>query len=253
MRRILIAIAALCLLAIPSWAVPSVLQHTFHLNQTTASTAQLFASPVTAGSMIWVGVISSSLATTGVTGVSDNVNGAGYTSQNVFLNGNTHINAEIWAFPNSASGTITVTVTLQASALNNVFIMEIGGLATSSPKDTTANGFLVAGTALVSGAFTTTTANEILTAVAGEYSTGGVTYAAQATWTLSDTSQFAGAMTKVVSSTQSGITATMTASSSSNGAIAVATFKAPSTTGHCASCEISDLIDPKEFNFGTWR
>lgn len=92
-----------------------------------------FSGAVTAGNLLVVGTLSDT--TSAVTfGCSDSVNGT-YTSIPASVNHTNHSSA-LFYFPNTASGTPTVTGTISVSNFLILIIAEFSGCATSSPLDT---------------------------------------------------------------------------------------------------------------------
>jgi hypothetical protein len=91
---------------------------------------------VSAGSLI---VAAINLANGGatVTGVSDNVNGSYTLDKSEHGNTDTGYWSQIYSFPNSASGTITVTLTVSDTNACSLTVYELAGAATSSPVGVT--------------------------------------------------------------------------------------------------------------------
>lgn len=138
-----------------------------------------FTSSVTAGSLI-VANVATANTTDSVSNVKDNVNNTNFTLA-VSKTGTSPGNTYQYYFPNSASGTMTVTVTYTAGLTGGdaFWIYEVGGAATSSPVDVTgsSNG---TNTNVTSGNITTNNANDILIGVCN---LGGSVSSSEGGWT----------------------------------------------------------------------
>lgn len=225
---LLVVLLACCT---PSFAAISVLQTAVGSVASGTTFTIVLPSNVTAGSLIWVGTLQFALASgAGVSTVKDNVNNTNFTQAiNDAVTGGRDT-GYIYYFPSSASGAMTITVTGNAnSSFCAGVAMEISGVDT---LDATASGDTSGGssTNVVSGTYSTTTANEILTAYPFNADGTNYTYTNQTGYTnvaagpgsgMSD-----GAEYQVVSSTQSSITTAFTANTAATThGIIVATFK----------------------------
>lgn len=90
------------------------------------------AITVTAGSTLIAWGQMSSAGGTNFTSLADDVNGSwGAAIENIDDSGNTERSA-VWVFPNSAAGTVTVTMTTSSAPWRGLVLVEVGGAATSS-------------------------------------------------------------------------------------------------------------------------
>ncbi|WP_024516842.1 hypothetical protein [Bradyrhizobium sp. Tv2a-2] len=140
------------------------IQGTGGFSASNTSQAFTFGGAVTAGSCLALAMRSNSQS---ITGVTDNVNGAvawtqvRQTAWNALGN-----QLSVYIFPNTASGTPTVTATFAAASSVDFAIAEYGGVATSSPVDVSAIQYNdTAGTAVSLPSITTTNANDVLIGV----------------------------------------------------------------------------------------
>lgn len=191
-----------------------------------------FASNVTAGNCI-IAAISTDVAVT-VSSVklgtsADNWASAVSESSALQL-------AAVWADPNSAGGSASVTVTFNTSLTNSaaLYLYEVSGLAASSVTDLTSgsNGSTSSWTSGTTG--TTTQANELWVGVIGGNGAGpGGTITGPSGWTNNSTYASGNAQMmagyKVVSSTGTA-TYNGTSTGMTSYAAAVATFKSASTS-----------------------
>jgi hypothetical protein len=196
----------------------------------TTTTPSADAFSVSAGNLIVAAMRFPIITTESVTSVTDT---AGNTYQAASgaadtTPGNDRI--EIWYAMNTtanASNVITFHMSTGASFWS-IVAAQYSGIATSSAFDAAASGEDGLGnTSVTSGAFSTAQADELI--VGAAQSTGSGTWSAGTGLTnarVTDGDGIAGLADKIVSATQSSVTATMTSTVTNSKSIAVATFKA---------------------------
>jgi len=134
----------------------------------------------------------------------------------------------------NASNVVSVNGTGTPS-FSAVCAWEIAGADRSSPLDQVVTGDS-ATTTVTSSPFTTTSANEIICAIGTGNNGGGQTFAAQSGYTFDGNVGPAGNLNSgaehlIVSSIQTGVTTSMTASTTAPTVISVATFKQAGSGG----------------------
>ncbi len=118
------------------WSRPQAPCYYAATGTSTSGRTATFGVNVTAGSLIYVWV--SLLATAGTTvTVSGSVNGS-YTQAGSYKTVSGTI-LSLWYFANSGAGAETVTVTPSATAWTSLVAIEVAGINTSSPLDSTQN------------------------------------------------------------------------------------------------------------------
>lgn len=214
----------------------SVRQHNTTAETATGTQTCAFSSAVLAGSLLVVGFTAFPTSST-IVQISDNVNGSWTSGITQNLN-STQCLGGIYYFPNSSSGTITVTVHVTGS-FTSMCIAEITGAATTSPVDVTAGSTSVgAVTNPQTNAFSTLNANDILLAYAYQQD-ANATYAARGSYTLTDSNAANGSGQGmeylIVSSTQTSVTAGFTSSGSVDSGVVMVAFKAVGGVLHTQS------------------
>lgn len=188
----------------------------------------------TTGNLLVVAVRWDSTTVT-VTGVADTA-GNTYTSRTVkTFNGTDSV--QFWYAKNitgNASNVVTATFSSSAPSASGITVDQFSGCDTTSPYDTEASGS-GSGTGLVTGAFTTTTADEVIVVAGDQGSTSG-TYTAGAGYTIAGQTIGVALSTEyqIVSSIQTGVTAGITSSAGLAYGIIAATFKIASGGGFTA-------------------
>jgi hypothetical protein len=163
---------------------------------------------------------------TSISGVSDTNNGSyAAIGSPVSWNGGAQ-NAQIFYMKNIAGGANTVTATFGASTNSDLYIFEYQGLDQTSPLDQNTSGSGT-GTALSSGAVTTTVDSELI--FGGGMSTfAGASAGSGFTSRLTD---FNGITEDLVTTGAGSNTATASTSTSGNWVMNIATFKAAGSGG----------------------
>lgn len=135
---------------------------------------------------------------------------------------------EIW-YAKNTTGNASNVVTANFSSTNfvTVLVMEYSGADTSAPLDTSATSSSTTSTTVTSNSFTTTAANEVLVACA-QVASVSVAWSAGSGYTKrypSSGNTVVIGEDNIVSSVQTGVTATATTTGANNKTIIVATFK----------------------------
>jgi hypothetical protein len=204
------------------------------------SAAGSFSTATTAGNCVVVILLTYAttnvtVSTSGVTlgGSADNFAQAAHV-QSAFASSDTQY-VSIWADPNCAGGQTAVAATVTNGTWINgagLILLELSGVATSSPVDVTSTGSATTGTAVTSGTTSATgTANEL--AVGAAYPDNGLS-AESGTYTnilLGSSSPYTGAAGYLaLASSGSATSYTGTGSASGVWAAAVITLKPASTS-----------------------
>jgi hypothetical protein len=144
-----------------------------------------FANPVTAGSLIVVGLMAGDLAAT-VTSVKDNAASPDTYAQALApvtdANGYIYV---LYYFPNSPTGVTEIIITMSNNCRITAFAAEESAVASSSPLDGTPAAVAApAATSFSSGNTTTSNANDVLYGFAGTSGTATGTWAVTGSWSL---------------------------------------------------------------------
>ena len=212
------------------WQYPCAAITRVHLASSTTQTGNnlnLTISSTTSGNFLIVhafNVGASSLS------ISDNKSGGSSSYTSLFNKSFLGVGiAQSWFTPNIASGITQVTV---AGFNNNFYVVavEYSGIATSSPLDQGSNtSWNVQGTPFSSGQVTTTQAAELLVGYVVSQTnppTAGGSWTIPSSANVGYGSYYMAFMEQIVSSIQTNIAATGTASGSSNIGANILTFKA---------------------------
>jgi hypothetical protein len=147
-----------------------------------------------------------------------------------------------------ASATDTITCNFSTAAqFIGVMVIQASGLDTSSPLDTHATGTALSGNTVTSNSFSTVSANDIIVAGA-DWGATGETCSAGTNFTIENAATGGQGCDEIwiTTTTHSSVTAAMTAVGGSTFAIVVMAYKkAVATSGHCAACDLSYLMEPK--------
>jgi RHS repeat-associated protein len=199
---------------------------------------EAFPKAVAAGDLLVIGITTNDSGTDPVTGVSDNVNGA-WSKVKSEAYGNGHV--ELWDFPDSGAGSVTVTVKGTNSAFT---IAEYSGVVTSSPLDQMVGGSGVNTTKLSAGPTAAIGgAGELVIGIGGQTDPGSG-YTAGTGFTLReqgvDDYAWANALEDMLSSSAVGQSMTMaSAVSGYYGAIVAVLKPAPVTGGPTAALSVT--------------
>ena len=216
---------------------PSLVQSKSATAASVTTVTVTLTSSTTAGNCLIVAVVTSaSPSNPTVSGIT--LGGAAGNFAQSATAGNPSVDSEsvfIWADPNCAGGQTAVSVTLSAASGScNVWVMEWSGLVTSTPVDKTAGQAQSAVTSWSSTATATTTqASEVAVGAVGTFNGTGVGTITGPSSPWTNLAQVTSASTHVgllagynILSSTGTVTYSGTFASSSDGATAVATFKA---------------------------
>ena len=194
------------------------------------------ATSHTTGNLLYVTVMMDTYCGGRAVSVSDTASNS-YTQIGTVLDSGFTCQAQFYAnnITGNASNVVTATWSTPSGMFLAISVLQFSGVDSASPLDASATGTATSATLVTSGTFSTATANQVLVA-------GGASYDYSRTWTA-DTGYaipsgatteyaFSTAQYKIVSSTQTNVTASLTVSSSSAAlSIMVATFKEASGGG----------------------
>ena len=206
--------------------------NTASINNTGAglSTQSLPATSLTTGNLIIVGFRTSQFFAAAPTGTISDTAGNNYVLATSKTDGNTAWSAVYLYYCENAIGHASnvVTVTYSGGNSNNsgIFSAQYSGVALTGSKDTTnaTNSGSTSSTSFTSGAFTTTQSDELIIAVG--YSISATSFTAGTGYFLQKQAGVIAYEDKIVSSIQTGITASMSCNNSNIWAFLVTTFKA---------------------------
>lgn len=189
-----------------------------------ASSVATSAFSVTTGNLIVCGERNVDASAGGPpTGVTDTA-GNTYTNVTGVVMTDGLSSVSIWRAKNiTGNASNVVTAAYTSSHTRTLVCHQYSGLDTSAPDDANATGSGTSGTTLTSGTFSTTTANEVIFVVGTDTVSPG--YTPESGYTEQYDDGTTATEDKIVSATQSSITATMTQGASLPWGIAVATFK----------------------------
>lgn len=171
------------------------------------------------------------------------------------LNGYACIDA--WYIPNISSGTSTITTNDSQTGFDGLTAMQFSGVATTNPLDTDTTGqnsSETTGKPIVSPAYTTTNANDVVVAGVANYfhsvgfsagTTNGVGMTAPASTSIIAGDGTPGAMLGeylVESATLTGATTSMALSGELYGVIYVAAFKAAGGGASSSTAPLADIM-----------
>lgn len=140
--------------------------------------------------------------------------------------------AAIFFIPNSSSVTSVTGTWTSSVGTVDIVLYEVSGAVTSSPEDSSVNNSQTATTTATSGSLTTNNANDILlfgSRINGSHS--GVTAGSGYTMSSSAISNRGNMQYQIVSSAQSGVTTTMTWTTTEDNENVFAAFKGTAASG----------------------
>jgi hypothetical protein len=227
MMRKFLHLSVTCLLAVPLWSqgialgvfghnysgaiTPSVVQAQSFEQSVNQTTVQVSIS-TTAGNLL-VAFVRSATVTSQSASVSDSASQSWTAVSAGKSTSSTTLFGQMFYMASSAAVTTVKATFAQANLNNSIVVFEIGGAAASSPEDSSVNSNATSNVlTLASGALTTTNANDILLyAIAGNSTLGAATAGTgYAIPTNGESSGTRIAMQyKVVSTTQSAVTTSM--------------------------------------------
>lgn len=193
---------------------------------TSATTVAIAATSLTTGNLIVVGIRWNSPGGESIISVSDTASN-GYIAGPITENIDLDVVQIYYAANVTGNGSNVVTVNFSGivpyRAANSI---QYSGCAVSSPGDAQADGISHANVTVTSSSFTTTVADEVIVAAA-TISTLGDTWTAGSGYTdvIEDSGASLMMEEKIVSSIQTGVTATADSGTTTDKAIVVMTFK----------------------------
>jgi hypothetical protein len=193
-------------------------------NGTPVTTVSASAINATSGNLIAVFVtyyygVHGDPATTTITDTAGNT----YTQVDTRDNGASQKIISFYAKNIVGNASNVVTATFSSNTIyTDIFVLQYSGLDTASPLDAHTTGTASASTSVTSSSFTTSQADEVI--VAGAFDDTGGPLTAEAGYTKQVSVNNGGVEDKIVSSIQTGVTASMTGASG-NWGMAVMTFK----------------------------
>jgi len=144
----------------------SVVQHTSYFANNGTNHGAVTLTGVAAGNCL-IAVVGTGVSNTDVPTISDTVNGswpAKLVSSSLPVD---HDNYLVYNFPNTGAGSPVITVTNGAASTVQFHVMEVSGLATTNPFDTSATGYNASASSITTSSMTPAQNNELIIGVMG--------------------------------------------------------------------------------------